>query len=117
MTMRWELPQWVRHLLPDLGALDPLTRRGPVADAITVATLVVMVVAAIGTIRTGRWYWRVLLVAAALVWPLPDHPWQGPILLNLSYRHGVHVTDLLSVVAAVVAVLPWQRLRRPRTTS
>ncbi|WP_420116496.1 hypothetical protein [Micromonospora sp.] len=117
MSPRFELPSWFRRLMPDLGVLDPLTRRGPAADAIAVGALVVMVVAAVGTVRTGRWYWRALLLAGALVWPLPDHPFQGPILLDLSYRHGVHLADLLSVVAAVVAILPWRRLRRSDAVS
>lgn len=74
-------------------------------------SLALMVFGAVGTIVTGRWYWRVILVAAALIWPLPDHPWQGPVVLRLGYSHGVHVADLLSVVALTVAAIPWSRSR------
>ncbi|TKV61676.1 hypothetical protein FDO65_09025 [Nakamurella flava] len=112
------IPTWMRDLLPDLSFLDPWTRPGPVADIWAFASLTAMIVASVAVIRGGRWPWRVVLVLAAGSWPLPDHPAQGPILFDLSYQHGVHAADLLSVVAVVVAVLPWGRFRRPgRPTS
>lgn len=105
------LPDWLRGALPDLGFLDAWTRPGPIADVWAATALGVMVVASVAVIRGGHWIWRVALVLAAASWPLPDHPAQGPILLDLSYQHGVHAADLLSIVAVVVAVLPWRRIR------
>lgn len=108
------LPSWLRDALPDLSFLDPLTRPGPVADVWAAASLIVMIGSVVMVVRGGRWPWRVVLLLAAASWPLPDHPAQGPILLDLSYQHGVHAADLLSVVAAIVAVLPWHRSARAR---
>lgn len=99
----------IRRLLPDLSKFDPLFRAGPLATGIAVVALALMVVGAIGTIRTGRWFWRAALIGGALGWPFPDHPFQGPILVGLSYHHGIHVADLISVVAVLFAVLPWRR--------
>lgn len=106
------IPAWVKDLLPDLGFLDPWTRPGPVADVWALASVTVMIVASVAVVRGGRWPWRVALVLAAASWPLPDHPAQGPVLFDLSYQHGVHAADLLSVAAVAIAVAPWGRLRR-----
>lgn len=92
-----------------IARLEPILASGPLATAAAAAVLAVMIVGAIGTIRTGRLPYRALLVLGALLWPLPDHPLQGPVVLPLSYRHGVHLADLLSIVAVVVAALPWKR--------
>lgn len=70
-----------------------------------------MVLGAILTIRTGRWYGRVVLVVGAVLWPLPDQDWQGPVVLRIGGGHGVHLVDLLSVAAVVVSVLRWPRHR------
>ena len=111
--MTAHLPAWLRGLLPDMGFLEPLPRPGPLATTWAITSLLVMMIAAVAVVRGGRWPWRVLLVLGALSWPLPDHPAQGPVLLDVGYHHGVHLADLLSVVAAIVAVLPWRRTRRP----
>ncbi len=55
-----------------------------------------------------------LLVAAvvAAAWPVIPRDMQGPVLLELTYSHGVHTSDLLTpALLAVVAFLGW-RLRR-----
>lgn len=83
--------------------------------------LLVFAVLAIGwglwqTLRTGRLVPRIVLLLGAAAWPLPDHPFQGPVVAKLSFNHGVHVVDLLSVVFAAVALLrPWRRRPRPGT--
>lgn len=94
---------WLFDLVPVHG------RR---ATAMALAAFMTMAVSGTGTIRTGAWWWRVLLVAASVIWPLPDHPFQGPVVSKLSYQHGIHLADLLSIVGCAIAVVPWRRLRR-----
>lgn len=98
-----------------LARFDPVLTSGPIATAIAATVFTVIAAGAVGTIRTGRWPYRVMLVLGALAWPLPDHPLQGPVVLQLSYLHGVHLADLVSVAAVVMAVLPWRRLNRSDT--
>jgi hypothetical protein len=102
----------VGQMLLDLPLLNSVVNRGPKATALAALTLLSMMIATVGTIRTGHWTFRLVLLLAAAVWPLPDHPLQGPILVSLSYQHGVHLADLLSVLAVITAVLPFRR--RPR---
>jgi len=45
----------------------------------------------------------VLLVVAAVVWLRVDEPVEGPVLVELSQNHGVHVADLLSVAMVLLA--------------
>lgn len=80
--------------------------------AVALASFLIMILSAAGTTRDGSWWWRVVLVCASAIWPLPDHPLQGPVIIKLSYYHGVHLADLLSVAGFIVAALPWRRLRR-----
>ena len=64
----------------------------------------------VGTVGSGRLRYRLMLVAGALAWPLPDRPFLGPVVLKLSYQHGVHLTDLVSAAALLLALLrPWRR--------
>jgi hypothetical protein len=82
-----------------------------VETGLAAAALLGMVVGVAGTLHTGRWGWRALLVVSSLVWPFPRHPLEGPVLLVLSAKYGlgVHVADLLSLLGLAVAV------GRPRT--
>lgn len=93
--------------------LTALLHRGPVASLFAGLVLVTMVGGSWGVIRTGRWGFRLVLVIVAGLWPWPDHDLQGPILMTLSYRHGIHLSDLLSVVAIAIAVLPVRALAVP----
>lgn len=105
------LSQWVRPgVLPDPAWLSTILKPGPLASTLCFCAVAAMVVGAIGTIRTGRWWWRVVVLAGAAIWPLPDHPFQGPILVAMSYSHGIHLADLISLVGAIIAVLPWRRM-------
>jgi hypothetical protein len=101
----------MRSFLDWLFDLVPV--HGRRATALALAAFVTMVVAGTGTIRTGAWWWRVMLLAASAIWPLPDHPFQGPVVSKLSYQHGIHLADLLSIVGFAIAIVPWRRLRRP----
>jgi hypothetical protein len=92
--------------------VDPLLHEEPGASILALVALALMVVGAIGTIRTGRWSSRGILLVGAVLWPLPDQSWQGPVVAALGGGHGIHLTDLLSVVAGVIAILPWPRRRR-----
>jgi len=94
-----------------LARLDPLLQPGPIATALAIIALGLVIAGTVGTLATGRWYYRLILLAGAALWPLPDHQLQGPVILPLSYQHGVHLTDLLSVVAVVIAVIPGRRAR------
>jgi len=95
-----------------IGDLASLLDPGPAATALAAGALALMVIGAAGTIASGRWYWRSVLVVGALVWPLPDHAWQGPVILRFGFGHGMHVSDLLSVAALIVAAMSWPRSRR-----
>lgn len=95
---------------------DALLHQEPGATTVAVGGLAVMILGAVLTIRTGRWYARLLLVAGAAVWPLPDHVLLGPVLFGVAPRHGIHLSDLLTVAALLIALVPWRRLLggRPR---
>ena len=84
----------------------------PGATVLAILALALMMIGVVLTIRTGRWYGRVTLIVGAFLWPLPDQGWQGPVVLRFGGGHGVHLVDLLSLAAFVVAVLPWPRSRR-----
>jgi hypothetical protein len=45
------------------------------------------------------------LVAAAGAWVLVNGPVEGPVLLILTPSHGIHVADIPSLVALVIAGL------------
>lgn len=103
--------RFVGRAVPDLPDLRWLTTPGPVASGVATASLLGMVAGLAGTLGSGSWRWRTLLVASSLVWPFPDHPFQGPVLVTVSYLHGVHAADLLSLVGLSVAVLRPRRSR------
>ena len=92
-------------------SLDAVFRDGPLAHVLAACSFVAMLLGAIGTIRTGRWWFRLLLIAGALIWPLPDHPLQGPIIASLSFTHGAHAADLISVLGLATALTPWRWAR------
>ena len=102
---------FVGRVLPDVPDLGRLTAPGPVATGIATASLVGMVTGVASTLRTGGWRSRTLLVVSSLVWPFPDHPYQGPVLVTVSYLHGVHAADLLSFLGLAVAVARPRRSR------
>jgi len=104
----------MRRVLPDLSRFDPFLKVGPVSHLIAAALLLAMVMGAIGTLRTGSWWWRILLIGSGLLWPLSDNSLQGPLLLPLTYNHGIHVGDLLAAVALFVAVFPVKRKGKAR---
>ena len=91
--------------------VDPLLHEEPGATCLALLALALMVLGAFLTVRSGRWYGRAILLLGAALWPLPDQSWQGPVVVGFGNGHGVHLTDLLSVAAVVVAVLPWDRIR------
>ncbi len=98
---------------PQESWVQSLIQKGPDATLFAALLFVGLVAGCVGTGRTGHWIWRLVLVVSAVLWPLPDHPLQGPILVSLSYQHGIHLADLLSIVAVVVALLPWNRRQSP----
>lgn len=62
--------------------------------------------------------WSILAVlTSALIWPFVNGPLEGNILLKLSDSHGITVSDLLSVLAVVVALVQGIRIRRARRRS
>jgi len=103
--------RFIGRAIPDLPDLSWLTTPGPVASGVAAASFIGMVAGAGGTIASGGWRWRTLLVVSSLVWPFPDHPFQGPVLVTVSYLHGVHAADLLSVLGLTIAVVRPRRSR------
>ena len=96
--------------------VEEALRPGPLADVLGLTALGLMVYGFVETIRTRSWVPRVALVAGCLLWPLPEHPLLGPVIVSLSYAHGVHLMDLLSL-SVVVAALPRRRSRHGRRAS
>ena len=54
----------------------------------------------------------VMLVVAAIVWLRVNGPFEGPVLLRLTYSHGVTLADLASVAACLLAARLWWAARR-----
>jgi len=50
-----------------IGDLASLLDPGPAATALAAGALALMVFGAVGTMASGRWYWRSILVVGALV--------------------------------------------------
>ena len=58
--------------------------------------------------------WSILTVLTlALVWPFVNGNLEGNILLTINPTHGITVSDLLSGLAAGIALIQATRLRRP----
>lgn len=59
--------------------------------------------------------WSILAVLAfALIWPFVNGVLEGNLLITLSSTHGITVSDLLSVLAVVIALVQAIRIRRAR---
>ena len=57
--------------------------------------------------------WSILTVVTfALVWPFVNGILEGNLLLTISSTHGITVSDLLSVLAAGIALTQAIRIRR-----
>jgi hypothetical protein len=57
--------------------------------------------------------WSILAVLTfALIWPFPDGKLEGDVLLTVNSTTGITVSDLLSVLAAVIALIQAIRIRR-----
>jgi hypothetical protein len=65
--------------------------------------LVGLLVATLGSRGRSRRVTALLLLPASAAWMLFNGPIEGPILLTISSSHGVTVSDLLAVVAVLVA--------------
>jgi hypothetical protein len=94
--------------------LDPLLHEEPGATRLAIAALLLMLVGAVLTVWRGRWYYRLMLLAGAAVWPLPDHHLfqRGEVVLIVIPGHGLHPADFLSLGAVIVALVPWVSIRR-----
>ncbi len=72
------------------------------------------------TVRTTELLRSAALVAVGLVcmaaaagWLLLGaHSWSGPVVLDLSENHGVHLTDPLAALPFVAGLLCWWRAGR-----
>jgi FtsH-binding integral membrane protein len=57
--------------------------------------------------------WSILAVLTfAVIWPFTNGILEGNLLLAVSKTHGVTVSDLLSVLAVIVAFVQTLRIRR-----
>jgi FtsH-binding integral membrane protein len=57
--------------------------------------------------------WSILTVLTfALIWPFVNGMLEGNLLFTLSSTHGITSSDLLSVLAAVIALFQTMRTRR-----
>lgn len=55
-----------------------------------------------------------ILTTVAVVWALANGPIEGHVILSFTLHHGVTESDLLSVIAVVIAgVGVWRRPHRP----
>ncbi len=72
------------------------------------------------TVRTAELMRSAVLVvlgfvcfAAAGGWLLLGaHTWSGPVVLDLSENHGIHLTDPLAAIPFVTGLLCWRRACR-----
>lgn len=55
-----------------------------------------------------------ILTTVAVVWVLGNGPIEGHVILSFTLHHGVTESDLLSVVAVLIAALGAWRVRRTR---
>ena len=72
----------------------------PVVLLVALVGLTLTALGARGRVRRAA---AVLLLPLAVAWVLFNGPIEGPILLTFSSDHGLTVSDLLAVVAVVVA--------------
>jgi hypothetical protein len=93
---------------------DPLIHEAPWANRLASAALLLMAIGAVLTIWRGRWYARLMLLLGAVIWPLPDYDVipRGEVILIVIPGHGLHSADMLSIVAVVVALIPWAGIWR-----
>jgi hypothetical protein len=63
--------------------------------------------------KPGKWSILATL-AFALIWPFVNGILEGNILLRISSTDGITVSDLLSVLAVVIALVQTMRIRRAR---
>ncbi|WP_375482288.1 hypothetical protein [uncultured Mycobacterium sp.] len=57
--------------------------------------------------------WSILTTLTfALIWPFVNGFLEGNLLLTISHNHGITVSDLLSVLAAGIALTQTIRIRR-----
>ena len=62
--------------------------------------------------------WSILATLTfAVMWPFVNGVLEGKILLKISSTHGITVSDLLSVLAVVIALVQTMRIRRTRRLS
>ncbi len=82
----------------------------PVVLLVTLVALLLTALIARSRLRRAA---AVLLLPAGVAWVLFNGPLEGAVLLTLTSSHGVTTSDLLAVVAVVVAVAVLTgRLRR-----
>ena len=75
-----------------------------VVPVVLLVVLVALTLATLGARGRPRRIAAVLLLPAAVAWVLFNGPIEGPILMTFSENHGLTVSDLLAVVAVVVAL-------------
>ena len=76
-----------------------------IVPVVLLVALVGLTLAALGARGRGRRVAAVLLLPLAVAWVLFNGPIEGPILLTFSSDHGLTVSDLLAVVAVLVAAV------------
>ncbi|MDX6324302.1 MAG: hypothetical protein QOK15_656 [Nocardioidaceae bacterium] len=83
------------------------------AGGAAMVTLLVMIVAAGTSDRTGRVGAGVLAIAS-VVWFFVNSPMEGSVLLTLSTDHGVTAADLAGLAGLAIAGWRWSLWRRSR---
>ena len=83
-----------------------------IVPVVLLVVLVGLILAALRARGRRQRVAAVLLLPVAAAWVLFNGPIEGPILLTLSTDHGLTVSDLLAVVAVLVAVAVLVRRRR-----
>jgi hypothetical protein len=83
------------------------------AGAAAMVTLLVMLVSAGTSDRTGRTGAAVLAVAS-VVWFFVNRPMEGSVLVRLSEDHGITAADLVGLAGLAIAGWRFQLWRRSR---
>jgi hypothetical protein len=54
------------------------------------------------------------LVVCAVIWPFVNGPLEGNIIVRIDGAHGITVSDLLTVIALLLAVIKFRQMRARR---
>lgn len=73
------------------------------SPSVVLLTFCLMIVFCVLAVAGSRWA-AVLVIPVAVAWVVVNGRVEGPVLLRLNHEHGVTASDLLSLVALLLAL-------------